>query len=288
MNKPLFGPAGPGDKMKADGLKSNLDAPRMLAELGLTAYEYQCGHGVNVSDEGARAFGEECRKFGIRPSLHAPYFISLSSVSEETRLKSVEHILKSAAAAKAMGADRIVVHSGSCSKMTREEALALVSDTLKQAYAAMREAGTDSVHLCPETMGKMNQLGDLNEVLSLCGLEESFIPCIDFGHLNCRTHGGLKTRADFAALLDTVEDRLGKDRAALLHIHFSRIEYGDGGEKKHLTFEDTQYGPFFEPLAEELLARDYMPTVICESAGTQEIDAKQMSDQYEKMIKERI
>jgi len=282
MNKALFGPAGTADRMKALGVKKSLDVPRILSKMGLNAFEYQCGHGVAISIEAAEAFGKECEKYGVTPSVHAPYFISLSSENEETRLKSIEHIRKTAAVAKAMGAKRIVVHSGSCGKMSREEALFLAKDTLARAVVALKEDGTDCVSICPETMGKINQLGDLDEVMALCGVSEAFIPCIDFGHLNARTHGGIATREDFAAILDTIEKALGQERAKNIHCHFSKIEYSAGGEKKHLTFEDTLFGPDFGLLAPELVKRDMTPTVICESAGTQDLDAVAMYEIYKK------
>lgn len=95
--------------------------------------------------------------------------------------------MQSAVAADAMGADRIVVHSGSCSKMTRRQALELAQDTLRRAVEVLDQNGLGHVHICPETMGKINQLGDLDEVMELCQVDERFLPCIDFGHLNART-----------------------------------------------------------------------------------------------------
>ncbi|MBQ9920287.1 MAG: endonuclease IV, partial [Clostridia bacterium] len=64
------------------------------------------------------------------------------------------------------------------------------------------------------------------------------------------------------------------------HSHFSKIEYSAGGEKKHLTFEDTVFGPNFEPLMELIYKKNLSPTFICESAGTQAEDAKVMKDYY--------
>ncbi|MBC8014451.1 MAG: endonuclease IV, partial [Sporomusaceae bacterium] len=64
-----------------------------------------------------------------------------------------------------------------------------------------------------------------------------------------------------------------------LHIHFSRIEFTKGGEKRHRTFTD-QFGPPHEPLVELCVARGFTPRIICESAGTQAVDAKIMQDLY--------
>ena len=277
----LFGTAGAPDEFAELGYKTSADAPEYIVKKGLDAFEYQCGQGVRVSEKTAALLGEKARAAGVALSLHAPYFISLSSVEEEKRLNSINYILQSAKAAKAMGAERIVIHSGSCSKMTREQALELASDTLKKAKVALIEAGFDGIVCCPETMGKINQLDTLDEVLELCGIDESFLPCVDFGHLNARTLGKCNSREAFAEILDKMENKLGIDRAKRFHSHFSKIEYtSNGGEKRHLTFEDELYGPKFEPLMDLLAQRDYSPTIICESDGTQGIDALKMKEYY--------
>lgn len=278
-----FGPAGNADSFAAEGNKSTVEAPAWLAAMGLAAYEYQCGHGVRVSDKTAAALREQAERHGIRLSLHAPYYISLSGAEEEKRLASVGYILQAARAADKMGADRIVVHSGSCSGISREEALALASDTLRRAIGALDAEGLGHVHVCPEVMGKVNQLGTLEEVLALCGLDERLIPCVDFGHLNARTFGGLRGYEDYAAVLDAMEAALGAERAGSFHAHFSRIEYTEtGGEKRHWTLADEQYGPDFAPLARLLAERGATPTIICESRGTQAEDACAMRELYER------
>ena len=114
----------------------------------------------------------------------------------------------------------------------------------------------------------------------MCGVDERFLPCVDFGHLNARTLGGLHEEGAFAAVLDRLADALGRERASQMHIHFSKIEYSAGGEKRHLTFEDTAFGPDPEPLMTLLAKRGLCPTVICESAGTQTVDAATMSRLY--------
>ena len=184
-----FGPAGNSDSFRQMGYKKTMDVPDYLLKLGLDHYEYQCGRGVRISEEQARAFGEKSREKGISLSVHAPYYISLSGIEEEKRLGSIEYILQTARVAKAMGAGRIVVHSGSCAKLSREAALKLSKDTLKKALQAMDAEGLGSVAVCPETMGKTGQLGTLEEVMALCQMDERLIPCIDFGHLYARSFG---------------------------------------------------------------------------------------------------
>lgn len=280
-----FGPAGSAESFKAMGYKSSLQIPEYLNKFSLDCFEYQCGRGVNIGEAKAKELGNVAKEKGIALSLHAPYYISMSSVEEEKRLNSVNYILASAGAVNAMGGDRIVVHTGSCGKISREKALSLAIDTMKLALDALKSEGLSHIHICPETMGKVNQLGTLTEVMELCKIDESLIPCIDFGHLNARDLGILKSKEDFEGVLNQIENDLGKDRLNVFHSHFSKIEYTTGGEKRHLTFEDTVYGPDFEPLMELVYKKGLNPTFICESAGTQTEDAKQMKDYYLSLAK---
>jgi len=276
----IFGPAGRDDSLNFFGYKTSLDIPRCMKEKGLDAFEYQCGRGVNVKPEVAMELGKLAKEYDIKLSLHAPYYISLSSVEKEKRDKSIEYILSSAKAADLMGASRIIVHSGSCSKISRTEALELACDTLKRAQQALDKIDLSNVYICPETMGKINQLGTLSEVLELCKISEKMIPCIDFGHLNARTLGEIKSEEDYKKILDEIENKLGYDRLKTFHSHFSKIEYTAGGEKQHLTFNDAVYGPDFEPLLNQIVKRNLSPTFICESAGTQSDDALKMKQYY--------
>ena len=276
----LFGPAGNSDSFAKMGYKSSLQVPEYLVKMGLDCFEYQCGRGVNIGLEKAQQLGKIAKENNISLSLHAPYYISMSSVEEEKRLNSVNYILASARAVNAMGGDRIVVHTGSCGKISREKALELAKDTMKIAVDALNSEGLSNIHICPETMGKVNQLGTLDEVLELCLIDERLIPCIDFGHLNARDLGILKTIADFENIFIAIKNKLGSDRLKSFHSHFSKIEYTTGGEKKHLTFEDSVYGPDFEPVMELTYKYGCNPVFICESAGTQAEDAKMMKDYY--------
>lgn len=276
-----FGPGG--NSVSWGKRKFPADLPQYLKELGLNGYEIECGRGVRISEAAVRDLPKLAAENGIYVTLHAPYFISLSSVEEEKRLNSVNYILESAKAAKSVGARKIVVHSGSCSKMTRAEAAYLAKQTLTLAQKALDENGLSDIIICPETMGKINQLGTLEEVLELCGVDERFLPTVDFGHLNARTLGGIKTREDYAKMLDLIENELGHERLSNMHIHFSRIEFTNGGEKRHLTFADKQFGPEYEPLMEEIHKRKLQPSIICESDGTQAEDAAEMKKYYESL-----
>ena len=279
-----FGPAGTAESFAAMGYRTTLQMPEYLTKMSLDAFEYQCGRGVNITEEKARELGKRSAEAGIRLSLHAPYYISLASAEQEKRDNSVNYILSSARAADWMGADRIVVHSGGKGKMERREAMEIALATFKQAIDALDREGLGHIHLCPETMGKINQLGDLEEVMEFCRLDERVIPCIDFGHLNARTCGGLSTKADFESLFSIMENAIGIDRVRQYHAHFSKIEYSAGGEVRHLTFADEVYGPSYEHLLEITARKNCTPTIICESAGTQSEDAAEMKRYYEALL----
>jgi deoxyribonuclease-4 len=121
----------------------------------------------------------------------------------------------------------------------------------------------------------------LEEVMTLCGVDERILPTIDFGHLNAREQGLFFGEADYERVLQVMEDALGTWRAHHFHAHFSKIEYTTGGEKRHLTFEDEVYGPDFSPLGMVLAKRGAEPIIICESAGTQSKDALAMKALFE-------
>ena len=283
MNEPRFGTAGLADSYAVKKFDPAAIAA-YTAGFGLTAFEYQCGRGVRLAHDKAHALGEACAARGIALSVHAPYYISMSSLEEDKRLHSIDYLLQSCALVKALGGKRVIFHSGSCGKQSREEALEKALDTMERAVKACDEAGYGDCILCPETMGKVNQLGTLDEVLALCGVDERITPCIDFGHLYARSLGTQfaegTAAADYAALLDTLQAGLGDERAKQFHAHFSRIAYTKGGEKCHLTFADTEYGPPHAPLLALLKERGLTPTIICESAGTQAEDAAELAKTY--------
>ena len=279
--KATFGPGGNCDLFYAEGNKSTVQAPRWVKNFGLDAYEFEAGNGLTAGEETLRKIGEAARQNGVLMSLHAPYYISLSGVDPEKRLKSIEYIQKSLWAAELLGADTIVIHSGSAAKISREEAMRLSCDTLERVMMAV---GDTRIRLGIETMGKVNQLGTLDEVIEQCRVDKHYVPVVDFGHINAREQGYFKTADDYRRVFDQIAKGCGDDVARTLHCHFSKIEYTSAGEKKHLTFADDVYGPAFEPLMEAIARDGLTPRIICESDGTQGEDALLMKKEYERAV----
>ncbi|MBQ9807019.1 MAG: TIM barrel protein [Clostridia bacterium] len=278
MSIATFGPGGNGDLFYREGGKSTVQAPGWVKRFGLDAFEYEAGNGLTAGEASLRAVGEKAREHGIKMSLHTPYYISLSGVDPEKRLKSLEYIQKSLWAAELLGADTIVIHSGSAAKISREEAMALSKDTLEKVAEAV---GETKIRLGIETMGKVNQLGTLDEVIEQCRVSPIYAPVVDFGHLNARNIGGAFPDVDaYRRVFCTIGESLGDEFAKSLHCHFSKIAYTSAGEKKHLTFADEEFGPVFEPLAEAIVREGVAPRIICESDGTQAEDALYMKNAY--------
>ena len=281
MSIATFGPGGNCDLFYAQGNKSTTQSPGWVKRFGLDAFEYEAGNGLTAGEASLRAVGNKAREHGILMSLHAPYYISLSGVVEEKRLKSIEYIRQSLNAAKLLGAGIIVVHTGSAAKITRDEAMRLASDTL---IRTLSQVDTYGIKIGLETMGKINQLGTLDEVIELCRLDKVFVPVVDFGHLNARERGNVfNSYDDYLRVFDKIDRNLGAEYAEELHCHFSKIEWTDSGEKRHLTFDDTLFGPPYEPLTEVIAKENLRTTVICESAGTQSNDSLLMMNYYKKM-----
>lgn len=275
-----FGPGGNSESFYAEGNKSTLQAPAFVSNRRLDLYEYEAGNGIRAGIDTFKAIGEECKRYGIIPSFHTPYTISLSSVDRQKRLNSVEIIKRSAECSDALGAAVMVVHAGSAATIPRETAMQYAAETLTLADAMLRENGF-KVRLGIETMGKQGQLGTLEEVIELCKISDRFCPVVDFGHINARYNGCFFGSDDYKKLFDRIATELGAEYAMDLHCHFSKIEYTKAGEKRHLTFADETYGPAYEPLIEAIVSLGIAPTVICESAGTMAEDAAAMKRLYQ-------
>lgn len=275
-----FGPSGNDEEFYAAGYKHSEQSALFVKEKGLDCFEYSFGRGVNMGAEKALSIGEAFQKAGVEISVHAPYFINFSNPDPEMVQKSYGYVLDSAKMLKLLGGTRLVFHPATQGKMSREEAFALCEERMKVLRDKIYEAGLQDLKFCPETMGKIAQIGGVEEITRLCLIDEIYTPCVDFGHVNSREGGSLKTVEDYKSRLNYMIEQLGYDRMESFHVHFSKIMYGAKGEIKHLTFDDTIYGPEFEPLAVALKSLNLHPYIVSESAGTQSRDALTMKNIY--------
>ena len=274
-----FGPSGNSLSFYEEGNKTTEQTPLWLKERGLDVFEYSFGRGVNLKDEKALILGELFKKHGIEITVHAPYYINFAGTDENAG-KSYNYLLDSAKKLQLLQGERVVFHPATQGKMERKEAFLLAKERLKVLTEYVYLNGLENLKFCPETMGKLGQIGTIEEIVDFCKVDKIFTPCVDFGHVNAREQGSLKTVNDYKTRLEYMISELGFDRVKNFHVHFSKIEYSLKGEVRHLTFDDNVYGPEFEPLVVALIDLGLTPTILCESNGTQAEDAIKMKEMY--------
>lgn len=275
-----FGPSGNCESFYAEGYSHTEEAAAFVKKRGLDCFEYSFGRGVRMSEDKAISIGEAFQKEGVEISAHAPYFINFANPDDEMAAKSYGYVLDTAKALKLMGGKRVVFHPAAQGKMSREEAVILTEERLKILRDYIYLNDMQDMIFCPETMGKLAQIGTVEEITRFCKVDPIYLPCVDFGHVNAREQGSLKTVADYKERLAYMIAELGYERMRHFHVHFSKIMYSAKGEVKHLTFADEVYGPEFEPLAVALKELGLEPYIVSESAGTQAEDALQMKKVY--------
>lgn len=271
-----IGPSGNSDTFYATGRKHTYEEAQWLNSIGLTAFEYSFGRGVMLGEAGAKKIKEEFDKYNVEISAHAPYYTNFANPSDEMIEKSIGYIMSSVAAIKSMGGKRVVFHPASCGKAQRAEAVGLtlknIEILMQRIHAAFDSEFSDYI-ICPETMGKLQQIGRVEEITEFCKIDKRLYPCFDFGHINSYSQGRLKAYDDYKRIIDFTAEEIGDEKTKNMHIHFSKIQYGNSGEIRHLTFADNIYGPDYEPLAKLIDEYKLTPYIICESNGTMSDDA---------------
>ena len=234
------GPAGSGGR-------GNLEGIRRVARMKLDCMEVAFTYGVRMSLDDAREAGALARAKGITLSVHAPYYINLASDEAAKVAASKQRLLDSCQRADALGARRVVFHAGFYQKKTAEQTYALIKKAIVEIQQIILK-NKWKVELCPETTGKPSQFGSVQELLKLRKNTGCEI-CVDFAHLYAREQG----KVDYTGIISKLPKKF--------HAHFSGIEYGPKGERKHINTTPK----FFKPLAEALLQSRHDVTLICES-----------------------
>jgi len=236
--------------------------------MGLDCMEVEFTYGVRMDPKSAQEVGALAREKGVLLSVHAPYYINLASEEKEKLAASKKRILDSCQRAHAMGAHSVTFHAGFYQTRTAGQTY----ERIKKAMVGLQKQIARrkwQVTLCPEVTGKPSQFGSLEELLRLkketgCGIT------VDFSHLYARHQGDI----DYAAILKKLPKKF--------HAHFSGIEYGPKGEKKHIRTTPQ----FFEPLARALVKRNPDITIISESPKPYK-DAVMMKKALQNYFKEQ-
>ena len=276
--RPRFGPAGVPPTFKL--MKATLlDVPRLLREEGLDAFEYEAVHWgkkPQMRKEEAEKFGYEAGQNDVWLSLHGSYFINFcgkNTIVEDSK----QRLTACATAAEWIGAHVVVFHPGVYGRMPHERALNMCVEALREVVDRVESLGIRNVKIGPETMGRIYQLGSLEEVLTLCETVERTQLVIDWSHLHARDFGRFRKVDDFRKVMERIENRLGTEALKTMHCHFTKIEFTDKGERRHRTLEEPRYGPDFRLLAKVIVEFDMKPTIISESPIL-DLDAIRMRD----------
>ncbi len=248
---------------------------------GLDAYEYQATYGVRIKKQSALELKKNSEKNNILVSMHAPYYINLSSDKDDVIERSIMRLVQSAKAAEWMGAYRIVFHPGFYTKYTPGEAMARCKKTIGKLEEQLESLQVSDYTFAPETTGKKSQLGSLDEIIEICRDHENFTPTVDFAHLHARSGGKLRGKDDYGGIFSKLEDELGLNK---LHSHFTSIEFTDKGERRHHVLFEDNYGPPLAPLLEEVAERGWDVTIICETPLLDE-DALRMQRAYQEVLR---
>lgn len=276
-----FGVAGNSLSFYAEGNKHTYEAAKWCAKKGIDVFEYSFGKGVRMTESTARQIGNFFRLYNVDLSVHAPYYINFANPESNKINSSINYVFQSLTKLKEFNwGERVILHPATQGKLMRNEAVELTYKNLSLLAENVVQQGFSDKKICLETMGKLAQIGTVEEIINFCKIAPFYFPCIDFGHINARTMGGLKSSDDYRRIIDFMLDNLPFEKVNRMHIHFSKIMYGSAGEIKHLTFSDNIFGPEFFPLALVIKEYNLEPVIICESDGTQAEDAIFMKELF--------
>lgn len=227
---------------------------------------------------------------GVYLSVHSPMSVNIGSQKPGVRFMSTEIIctqLRQMRVIQPNTNNRIVIHAANFSNRSPEEVYEIQRKTLWSLWYKMRDAGLlDNSLICIENLGKINQVGDLEDIARLCSLTDNFIPCIDFGHLHARTLGKfLNSKKEFESVFQFLYSALPAWKVDKMHIHFSKLEYTSKGERKHVPFSIKEAGPkpanFLRGLPDRV---EFDPVIVCESPNSY-IDCRSLYRNYQARIK---
>jgi deoxyribonuclease IV len=237
------------------------EAVELLLERGYRACEVGMESGFWMDWEFAELLGELAREAGIVLSVHAPLFAFVGRPERDKKHRMAVGMLDhTAGLALACGAEVVVIHPGYLFGREREQAVEAVVDQLAELRERL-EGKERAAAFGMEVMGRVNELGSLEDVLAICARLDWVRPVLDFAHLHAVTDGGFTAAEPFEAALSAADATI--EAGAPFHIHFSDIDYANRNEKSHLPYGEGTLRA--EPLAEALAGFDRPATVIGES-----------------------
>lgn len=270
-----------------------------MKTIGLDAFEAQMTYGPKTSLETCDAIRNLSQEFDIKVSVHASYYIVLTSSEERKIRNSIDTLKRTFDLADRMGANVIVLHPGPYYASDPRKIFDTLAENLHRFF---QELGQSHIGLFLETAGKKGQLGSVDEILQLAKLQKGCFPCIDFGHVHARTGGELSHPEKIDSLFRTMRENGAFTPENRVHFHYTPIDFGPQGEITHKAIEDFYpvnpqqdlfdsavatprlYHPRYERIVENLSQIDMPFTVISETHNSQERGALAMKNYYNGIV----
>ena len=237
------------------------EAIELLLERGYRACEVDLEGGFWMDREFAERLGELAREAGVSLSVHAPLFAFVGRPERDRKHRMAVGMLDhTSGLAMACGAEVVVIHPGYLFGREREQAVDAVVEQLAELRERLEGKGRE-VAFGMEVMGRVNELGSLEDVLSICSRLDWVRPVLDFAHLHAVSDGGYREAEPFREALTAADGTI--EAGAPFHIHFSDIDFANRNEKSHLPYGEGTLRA--DPLAEALAGFERPATVIGES-----------------------
>jgi len=231
--------------------------------------EVEFVRGVRMSNALAVEVGETASALGVELSVHAPYFINLSSDRAPVVESSKKRILETAERASTMGAKAIAIHAGYYGSLSSEQCYEKVRYELQIISDETRKNSWD-VLLGIETMGKMSQFAGLDDIIKICKEVKGCAPYIDWAHIFVRNNGNI----DYAQILEKLDLKH-------MHSHFSNVKKNAKGRYVDI-HAPIDHAPPFDTLAKALIEKKRDITIISESPVLEQ-DSLKMKRAFEKL-----
>ncbi len=255
VGKLRFGPA------RIPSRESPEEAVAILLERGYSACEIDFEGKFWMGYPWAERLGELARDAGIVLSVHAPIAGFVGHAERGKKLNMAIGMLDhSAGIALAAGAELVVFHPGFLLGRERGQALDDVVEQAGELRERLEKKGR-GVPFGVEVMGRVRELGTIDDVLAIAGRVPWIRPVLDFAHMHATSDGAFTEVEPFASVLERADAVM--EPGAPFHVHFSDIAYANRNETKHLSYGEGTLRA--EPLADALSKIDRPATVISES-----------------------
>ena len=255
MGRVRFGPA------RVPSRESPAAAIALLRKRGFNACEIDFEGGFWMDYDWAAEFGKRAREAKIALSLHAPIAGFMGHVERDKKQRMAVGMLDhSAGIAKAAGAEPVVFHPGFLLGRTRAAAIRSIVEQLRELRERLEGKGR-AVPFGVEVMGRVREIGSLDDVLEISRRLGWVRPVLDFAHMHATSDGAFTDVEPFAAALEAADEVL--EPGAPFHIHFSDIAFANRNETKHLSYGEGTLRA--EPLKQALRKFRRTANVISES-----------------------